>query len=94
MSGTGLIMVAGTLTFGNEWVQTGTPNWRIPIATLGSALLFSGLNEIAPKASTALGVIVLIAAVTVRFNGKSVVEEALTVLPSGPNPLQGKKVKK
>ena len=94
MSSTGLILTAGTLTFGNEWIQTGTPNWRIPVATFGAAFLFTGIDSISPKAGTALGVMVLIAAVTVRFNGKSVAEEALTVLPHGPNPMNTKKGKK
>lgn len=89
-TGSNLVLVGGALTFGNEWIQTGTPNWRMPIGTLGIALLTSGISRVSPGAGTAFGVIVLVAALTVRFNGKSVAEEALTVLPNPANTVKGK----
>jgi hypothetical protein len=90
---TNMVLAAGTLTFGNEWIQTGKPNWRMPIGTLGAMLVTSGVTKVSPAAGTAFAVIVLVAAVTVRFNGKSVAEEALSVLP-GPNSTTKGKVKK
>jgi uncharacterized membrane protein YdcZ (DUF606 family) len=89
---TNITLTAGALAFGNEWIQTGSPNWRMPIGTLGAMLVTGGINKVSPAAATAFAGIILIAALTVRFNGKSVAEEALTVLPS-PNGTT-KKVKK
>jgi hypothetical protein len=74
-AGPGLVLLAGTMTFGNEWYQTNTPNWRVPIATLlGTAAVgaFSALNQ---NAATALGGIILVGAATAKFGGKSVVQE-------------------
>ena len=90
---TNITLTAGALAFGNEWIQTGSPNWRMPIGTLGAMLITGGINKVSPAAATAFAGIVLIAALTVRFNGKSVAEEALTVLPSQQN-RTNKKVKK
>lgn len=86
------MLAGGALTFGNEWIQTGTPNWRMPVGTLGIALITAGISRVSDSAGTAFGVIVLVAALTVRFNGKSVAEEALSVLP-GPHNSPAKKVK-
>jgi hypothetical protein len=87
---TNIVLGAGALTFGNEWIQTGSPNWRMPIGTLGAMLVTAGVTKVSPPAGTAFAVIVLIAAVTVRFNGKSVAEEALSVLPSPKTAKKGK----
>jgi TRAP-type C4-dicarboxylate transport system permease small subunit len=88
---TNIVLGAGVLAFGNEWMQTGSPNWRMPIGTLGAMLVTSGVTKVSPPAGTAFAVIIFIAAMTVRFNGKSVAEEALSVLPSPNNAKKGKK---
>lgn len=73
-TGTAIILIAGTMTFGNEWYQTGKVNLRVPVATLLAAAAIDGLSHIDPKAGTGLAVMVLIGAVTVRFSGKSVID--------------------
>lgn len=78
---TGIILIAGTISFGNEWLQTSKPNFRIPIATLVSALFLDGVEKIYPKAATGLATIVLITVLFTPFQGKSPFGEALTVLP-------------
>jgi hypothetical protein len=90
---TNIVLGAGVLAFGNEWMQTKSPNWRMPIGTAGAMLITSGITKVSPAAGTAFAVIVLIAAVTVKFNGKSVAEEALSVLPSPNNKNSKRKVK-
>ncbi len=57
---TGIILTAGTITFANEWLQGGKPNWRVAAATLGSALVFSGLEKLDAEAAVGLAVIVMI----------------------------------
>ena len=74
-AGPGMVILAGTATFANEWYQTGKANWRVPLATILAAALTAGLATISPNASKALGGMVLIGAVTAKFGGKSVVQE-------------------
>lgn len=68
---TGIILTAGTVTFANEWYQTHQINLRVPVATLLAAAIFDGLAHIDDKAATSLSVIVLIGAMTAKFNGES-----------------------
>ncbi len=71
---TGIVLIAGTVTFSNEWYQTKQVNWRVPVATLLVAAIFDGLARVDDKAAIGLSVMVLIGAVTTRFNGKSVAD--------------------
>jgi hypothetical protein len=71
---TGIILVAGTMTFSNEWYQTGQVNWRIPVATVLAAAVFDGFAKVSSNAATGMAVIVLIGASTTRFNGRSVAD--------------------
>lgn len=71
---TGIILVAGTMTFTNEWYQTKKVNWRVPVATLLGAAIFDGLAHIDDKAAVGLAIIVLMGAATTKFGGKSAVD--------------------
>lgn len=71
---TGIILIAGTITFANEWYQTKKVNWKVPIATLFAAAVFDGLGKLDDKAAIGLAVLVLLGAVTTKFAGKSVVD--------------------
>jgi hypothetical protein len=68
---TGIVLTAGTVTFANEWYQTHQVNLRIPVATLLAAAIFDGLSHIDDKAAVTLSVIVLLGAMTTKFNGNS-----------------------
>lgn len=78
----GIVLLAGTLTFGNEWYQTGQPNWRVVPATLLGAWGFTALDKLSPTASVGLASIVLIGALTTKFGGKAPLDELNTVLKS------------
>jgi len=78
---TGIMLLAGSISFGNEWLQTGTPNFRIPVATLMSALFLNGVEKIYPKAAIGLGTIVLITVLMTPLHGKSPMQTAVDVLP-------------
>lgn len=78
---TGIMLIAGTISFGNEWLQTGNPNWRIPVATLGSSLFLNGIEKIYPKPAVGLAVIVLITVLLTPLHGKSPMQEAVEILP-------------
>lgn len=82
---TGIVLAAGVISFGNEWVQLGKPNWKIAIATLGAAAVFSGLEKLDEQAAVGLAAIVMI---TVLIGGvtpgvKSPAQEVLSLLNSG-----------
>lgn len=74
-SGPALVMISGTLTFGNEFVQANKFNVKVIVATLLGTWMMMGVAKVSPKGATALGVMVLIAAASTRVNGKSPFEE-------------------
>lgn len=68
---TGIVLAASGIAFANEWAQTQTPNLRIPIAGLGVALLFSGIEKLDVRAAVGLSYIMLITVLLTPINGKS-----------------------
>jgi hypothetical protein len=79
---TGIVLTAGTITFGNEWYQTGKVNFKVAVATLLAAAVFDGLSHIDDKAAVGLSVMVLLGAFTAKFGGKSVAETLAQVFTS------------
>lgn len=69
---TGIVLVAGTITFANEWYNTGKADFKVAVATMFAAAIFDGLQTIDRKAAIGLSVIVLITAFTTKFGGQSV----------------------
>jgi hypothetical protein len=55
-----IMLAAGTITFGNAWLQQKKPNWRIPVATLGSVVVFAALESLSEGAAVGIASIVLI----------------------------------
>lgn len=54
---TGILLTAGAITFGNEWVHDPKhPNWRVPVATLAVSVIFAGIEKIPGAAPFAVGV--------------------------------------
>jgi hypothetical protein len=83
--GTGIVIVAGTMTFTNEWYQTGKVNWRVPIATVLLAGAIGFLGRIDNRIGNGLGVMIFIGAGTTKFNGHSAFG-TLAQLFGGANP--------
>lgn len=67
----GIVLTATGISFANEWVDTGTPNFRIVVAGLAASLLFDGLEKISPQGAVGLATIMLITVLVTPFNGKS-----------------------
>lgn len=78
-----IVLAAGGLTFFNEWYQTGTVNWRVPIATFGGAWFVAAIAEVSDQAAVGLSVMVLIVAASTKFGGKSVFQEFASVVGKG-----------
>lgn len=79
--GPALVLTAGVMTFGNEWLQTNKLNWRVPVAALLGAGIMAAIGTVSTGAANGLAVMVLIAAANTQFNGKSAVQEIASSLP-------------
>ena len=84
-TGMKIVLLAGTLTFGNEWYQTHEINWKVPVATVVVAAATAGLGRVSPNGGVALGIMALIVAATTPLNGKSPVQEIAAVV-NKPSP--------
>lgn len=89
---TGIILIAGTMTFANEWYQTKKINWRVPIATLLAGAVIDGLSKVDDKAAIGLSVMVLIVASATKFGGKSFIDTMVELW--GNKQQTGKKAQK
>jgi hypothetical protein len=81
-TGMKLVLLAGTMTFGNEWYQTKEINWRVPVATVLAAAAVAGIGRVSPNGAGTLGVMALIAAAATPLNGKSPIQELRSVVDS------------
>jgi hypothetical protein len=79
-TGMKLVLVAGVMTFGNEWYQTHEVNWRVPVATVLAAAAVGAIGKASPNGGAGLGVMALIVAATTRLNGRSPVQELASVV--------------
>jgi len=77
-----LVLLAGTLTFSNEWLQTREINWRVPVATVLAAAATAGIGRVSPGGATSLGVIALVVAAATPLNGRSPIQEIGSVVNS------------
>jgi hypothetical protein len=75
-----ITLVAGGMTFVNEWYQTKNIDWKVPIATVILAVGMDGFSKLSNGAATALSVIVFLGAATTQFNGKSSVDTITNLL--------------
>lgn len=79
---TGIILIAGTATFTTEWYNTKKVNFKIPVATLLAAAVFDGFAKLDSKAATGVSIMVLLAALTTKWGGKSAVETIAAAMTS------------
>ncbi len=87
-TGMKLVLLAGTLTFANEWLQTKEVNWRVPVATVLAAAAVAGVGKVSSGGATGLGVMALIVAASTPLNGKSPIQQIGAVVNSSPNPFK------
>lgn len=64
---TGIVLAATGISFANEWINTGVPNFRVPIAGIAFALIDAGIEELSPKAAIGLATIMLITVLVTPF---------------------------
>lgn len=83
---TPIVLAATGISFANEWVNTGTPNFRVGIAGLGVALLLDGIEHFSPVGAKGLATIMLITVLFTPFGGKTPIQTVGTLAVSNPDP--------
>jgi len=66
---TGIVLAAGAVAFTNEWFHTDTPNFRIVLGTVGSALFLSAVEQLNQQAGVGLAVIFAITVMLTPIDG-------------------------
>jgi hypothetical protein len=87
---TGIVLAAGGISFANDWWNSKQPNFRIPPATLGVAILFAGLERLNERAAVGLATIMMITVLFTPMNGKSPMQTLAEVGKGStePKPIQ------
>lgn len=78
---TGTVLAATIVSFGNEWLNTNTVNFRIPIAGLGVALFLDGIDRFSPQAANGLAAIMFVTVLFTPVGGKSPAQTVSGLLP-------------
>lgn len=78
-TGVTITLIAGGITFTNQWYQTKKADWKVPVATVLLSAAVGGIAALDDKAATLLSLLILLGASTTQFNGKSFVD-TITVL--------------
>ena len=93
-----ITLVAGGITFVNQWYQTKVIDWKVPVGTVILAAGIGVIEGIDSKAAIMLSIMVLLGAATTQFNGKSILDvvtaltQSTTKNQTGPNaPANAKK---
>jgi hypothetical protein len=76
---TGIVLTATAISFGNDWVQSNSPNWRIPVAGLVVALIFDGVEKLNETAGVGLSIMMLITVLVTPIHGKSPAQTVLSL---------------
>lgn len=69
------VVVAGTATLANSWLQSKTINWKIPVATLLLAAGTEALAHWSPPVAAGMAALILLGALTATVGGKSIIDE-------------------
>lgn len=67
----GICLAATGIGVGNEWIQTGTPNFRMGVAGLAVTVIFSGIERLNHTAGVGLSVLFLIGVLVTPVRGKA-----------------------
>lgn len=79
-TGMKLVLLAGGMTFANEWFQAKQINYRVAVATVLAAAGVAGIGRISPGGAASLGLMALIAAAATPLNGKSPIQQLNAVV--------------
>lgn len=83
-TGMKLVLLAGGMTFANEWFQAHEVNYRVAVATVLAAAGTAGIGRISPGGAASLGLMALIAAAATPLKGKSPIQQLAAVVNGSP----------
>lgn len=69
-----IILVAGGSTFTAQWALAHKLDWKVPLATVLLAAGAEGFSAIDKNGATILSLMVLLGALTTKFDGHSVID--------------------
>jgi len=84
---TGIVLAAGGIAFGNDWVQTKKPNLRIPVATLGATLFLAGIERLNTRAGVGLATMMMILALVTPVKGKAPAQTVVALMQQPKKPV-------
>lgn len=85
------ILTAGGITVANRVVfQSGSLDWKIPIATGFAVVAFAGLEKMIGPAAVTIAWIAAFTALVVPYNGKSFIDDLNTWLGNKTTTTSGK----
>lgn len=70
-SAPGIVMTATTISFVNEWYDTGTPNFRIPVAGAIFSLFAAGISDINQQVGTGIAILMFIGVMVTPVRGRN-----------------------
>lgn len=68
---TGIMLAATGISFTNEWIVSGEPNFRVGVAGLAFVLVLDGIEKVSPQAAVGLATIALVTILLTPFRGSS-----------------------
>lgn len=81
---TGPILAATAISFTNEWIVSGEPNFRVGMAGLGVALLLDGIEKVSVQAAVGLAYIAMVTILLTPFKGTSPVQTLANLAVAKP----------
>lgn len=69
-----IVLVAGGMTFTNQWYQTRNLDWKVPVATVILAAGVGVISNLDRKAAILLSALIFFGAATTQFDGRSPID--------------------
>lgn len=86
-----ITVTAGGITFVNQWYQTKQLDWKVPVATLILAGGIDLLAKLDSRGATILSFLILLGALSTKFNGKSAFDTVSALINSKQQKQKAKK---
>lgn len=71
---TGIVLTAGAVSLGSQWLNSGDINFRAGMAWLGVALVFDGIEKLSEVGAVGLATITFITVLSTPVKGKAPAE--------------------
>lgn len=79
---TDIVLAGGSISFVNNWVQTNSPDFKIVLGTLGTAIFCAGVEHLNVTAGVGLATIFMITVLLTPINGKAPAQTVIDLTSS------------